>query len=176
MTTTIEQSFADKMKAEGWREKLKNRNAALSFFSRIPIVSFYPNTLRAIGILKSSADIEQTLAGQLHTSTLKKGDAYFSSISKIISTAYNAPGFDEIRLKRSEGYLTGINILTQKLIIEGGDCFVELLKNNEIQKRIDNIDDQFSDIRRELNRIARKRLAIAVLVFGLAAVLVEVLL
>ncbi|GAI54507.1 unnamed protein product, partial [marine sediment metagenome] len=36
-------------------------------------------------------------------------------------------------------------------------------------------DDQFLDIKQELNRIARKRLAIVVVIFGIAAVLIGVL-
>jgi len=82
-----------------------SRNATLSFFSRIPIVSFYPNTLRAIGKLKALPDIEQTISGILYTSTLRKGDACFRSISKIIRavywTAYTVSSVD-FRMNASE--------------------------------------------------------------------------
>lgn len=152
-----------------------SRNVAVSFFSRIPIVSFYPNTLRAIRELKALPDIEQTTSGILHTSTLKQGDPYFRSISKIIRTIHQVDSLDEIKFKHSEEFLTGFDRITNKPIYQGGEYIIELLNNNMLQARVQNVDAQFSDVKHEIDRIARKRLAAVIFIFGIAAVLVGVL-
>jgi hypothetical protein len=149
------------------------RNFALSFFSRIPIVSFYTNTLEAIGILKTLPDKEHNLlSGTFNTSSIKKGGIYFKNISKIIHLVYQIPAFDEIKLKRSEQHLIAWE---NKPIFHGGEYSIELLAKGELQATIYNIDDQFSAITKELDRMVRKRLAIVVLLFGGAAVLIGVL-
>ena len=52
---------------------------------------------------------------------------------------------------------------------------MELLNQGNIQNTIHVIDSQFSDIKRELDKMMRKRLAILALIFTIAAVLVGVL-
>ncbi len=154
-----------------WSTGYLSRNIAVPFFLRIPIVSFYSKTLLAIGILKSLPDTERTISGILYTSRLGTNDTNFISISKIIKTVYKVQDFDEIKFNRTEQHLTGLEGISNKPIFHGGECFIELFKNNKIQATLYVKDDEFSDIKRELDRIARKRLAIVVLIFGIAAVL-----
>lgn len=157
----------------GWSSRL-SRVVALSFFSKIPIVSFYPNTLLAIGKLQELPDTENSINGMLNTSTIKSDDLYFQSISKIIKSFYKVQDFDKIVLKRSEQFVTGYNQITQRPTFTGGESFLELLKDNKIVARFQDMYD-FTNIKKELDRIARKRLAVGVIIFGLIAVLVGVL-
>ena len=62
-----------------------------------------------------------------------------------------------------------------KPIFQGGEYALELLNQGNIQNTIHVIDSQFSDIKRELDKMMRKRLAILALIFTIAAVLVGVL-
>ena len=99
----------------------------------------------------------------------------FNSISKIIQKVYQVQFFDEIKLRRTEQHLTELDQISLKPVFTGGDCFIELLENGEVKASLYEIDEEFSDIKRELDRIARKRLAVAVFIFGVAAVITGVL-
>jgi hypothetical protein len=162
----------------GWWLRVNNylsRSPALLFFLKFPIVSFYPNTLQAMGMLNTLPDIEETISGKLNTSTLKRGNAYFRDISEIILNVYKVSVFDEIKFKRSGQSLLGFEATIGKPVFHGGEYSLELINQGKVQSTIYEIDGQFLDIKRELDRMMRKRLAILALIFAIAAVLVGVL-
>jgi hypothetical protein len=152
-----------------------SRSFAIPFFSKIPIVSFYPKTIQAIGVLKTLPDKENTPNGILYSSTLKTNAEGFESLREIIQKVYKIPAFDQITFKRTQQFMTGLDQTSNKPIYYGGDCFIELRNADKVRATLYEIDDDFSDIKRELDRIVRKRLAIVAFIFGLAAILVGVL-
>jgi len=117
------------------------RSVALSFFSIIPMVSFYPKTLRAIGKLQNSG-------------TLKICDPCFNSISKIIQVIMRPMVFNE-----------RYDEMKFKPIDNGNEFTIELWNNNKLQGT-NRTDYNFSDIRRVLDSEVRKRLAIVILILA----------
>ncbi len=158
-----------------WYAYHLSRGFALSFFSICPIVSFYPKSLHAIGRLNLLPEIEHTLSGKLNVGTLKKDDSSFKSLAKVIGKTYKfEEAFDEIKLKKTEKFFTGWDSKKDIPIYSGGEYYLELLKTPQTLRKI-LINEQFSEVKRELDRTARKYLAIAFVIVGLVAILIGVL-
>jgi len=100
-------------------------------------------------------------------STLKKGDLLFADLRLIVQKVENIhTQLDEIRLESTEKFLVGINHNTDSPVYEGGKYYLRLLRDDKTIKLVP-IDEDFLDIKRELDRMARKRLAITFVIVGL---------